>query len=112
MALKLEYSQTSPSQLENEVEIFKKLDGGNGIPRVYWNGSKCDFRVMAYELFGPSLENLFNYCGRKFSLKTVLLLAHQLISRFQFIHPKGYIPEMSSRTIYSWGWARKAMLSI
>jgi len=46
---------------------------------------------MAFELLGPSLENLFNYCGRKFSLKTVLLLADQLISRFQYIHSKGYI---------------------
>ncbi|KAF2430739.1 kinase-like protein [Tothia fuscella] len=91
VALKLEYSQVSPSQLENEVEIYKKLDGGNGIPRVYWNGSECEFRVMAFELLGPSLENLFNYCGRKFSLKTVLLLADQLISRFQYIHSKGYI---------------------
>ena len=91
MALKLEYNQVSPSQLENEVEIYKKLDGGNGIPRVYWNGSECEFRVMAFELLGPSLENLFNYCGRKFSLKTVLLLADQLISRFQYIHSKGYI---------------------
>lgn len=91
MALKLEYNQVSPSQLENEVEIYKKLDGGNGIPRVYWNGSECEYRVMAFELLGPSLENLFNYCGRKFSLKTVLLLADQLISRFQYIHSKGYI---------------------
>ncbi|KAH8716783.1 kinase-like domain-containing protein [Phaeosphaeriaceae sp. PMI808] len=46
---------------------------------------------MAFELLGPNLEDLFNYCGRKFSLKTVLLLADQLISRFQQIHSKGYI---------------------
>ncbi|KAF2419700.1 kinase-like protein [Tothia fuscella] len=91
VALKLEYNQVSPSQLNNEVEIYKELDGGIGIPRVYWYGSDCEFRVMAFELLGPSLEDLFNYCGRRFSLKTVLLLADQLISRFQYIHSKGYI---------------------
>jgi serine/threonine protein kinase len=47
--------------------------------------------VMAFELLGPNLENLFNYCSRKFSLKTVLMLADQLIPRFRYIHSRGYI---------------------
>ncbi len=46
---------------------------------------------MAFELLGPNLEDLFNYCGRKFSLKTVLMLPDQLIPRFQYIHAKGFI---------------------
>ena len=46
---------------------------------------------MVFELLGPNLENLLNYCGRRFSLKTVLLLADQLLCRFQYIHSKGYI---------------------
>ncbi|KAE9974777.1 hypothetical protein BLS_002927 [Venturia inaequalis] len=40
VALKLEYNQVNPSQLKNEVDIYKQLSGGSGIPQVY-----CDSAV-------------------------------------------------------------------
>lgn len=40
---------------------------------------------------GISLEEAFNNCGRKFTLKTVLLLADQMIQRLEFVHSWGYI---------------------
>lgn len=61
------------------------MAGGVGIPGIKWCGSEGDYNVMVMELLGPSLEDLFNFCSRKFSLKTVLLLADQLV-RFYIVH--------------------------
>ena len=46
---------------------------------------------MVIEMLGPSLEDLFNYCGRKFSWKTVLRLADLLTNRIDVLHTKGYL---------------------
>ena len=52
-----------------------------GIPNVHWFGVEGDYNVMVIDLLGPSLEDLFNYSKRKFQLKTVLMLADQMVSK-------------------------------
>lgn len=88
VAIKLEHNSMEFSALENEVDLYKTLAGGAGVPRVHWDGEEDNYNVMVLDLLGPSLEDLFDFCGRKFSLKTVLMVANQLIYRLSYIHSK------------------------
>ncbi|KAH3673141.1 hypothetical protein WICMUC_003864 [Wickerhamomyces mucosus] len=91
VAIKLESIMTRHPQLEFEARVYKALSGGVGIPFVRWYGTEGDYNAMVIDLLGPSLEDLFNYCNRKFTLKTVLLLADQLLCRIEYIHARSFI---------------------
>ena len=91
VAIKLESVNARHPQLEYEARVYKALSGGVGIPFVRWYGRECDYNAMVMDLLGPSLEDLFNYCNRKFSYKTVLLLADQLLCRMEYLHARCFI---------------------
>ena len=91
VSIKLENLSTKHAQLLHESRIYQILQGGPGIPEFYWFGTENNFNILVTELLGPSLEDLFNFCGRKFSIKTVLMIAEQMISRLEYIHAKNLI---------------------
>src|SRR5690606_20156191 len=77
--------------LHDEACVHRSLEGGIGIPGVRYLGHEGSYDVLVLDALGPSLEDLLNYCDRKFSLKTILLIADQAISRIEYIHSKGYL---------------------
>eukprot|EP00249_Psilotum_nudum_P022075 c28364_g1_i1 orf=300-1292(+) len=91
VAIKLESVRTKHPQLLYESKLYKILQGGTGIPNARWFGVEGDYNVLVMDLLGPSLEDLFSFCSRKFSLKTVLMLADQLIYRVEYVHSRSFI---------------------
>ena len=107
VAIKLEskHSRNHSSQLEHEWKHYKRLHIANhtpqqvgengepigsaapighqikGLPQIYHYGpAGRRTNAIIMELLGPNLEELFDLCNRRFTLKTVLLLAMRRLS--------------------------------
>nr|XP_020732418.1 casein kinase I-like [Odocoileus virginianus texanus] len=91
VAVKLESQDARQPRLVYEKELYNVLQGGVGIPQIRWYGQETDCKVLVMDLLGPSLEDLFNFCSRRFTMKTVLMLADQMISRLEYVHTQNLI---------------------
>ncbi|XP_059660331.1 casein kinase 1-like protein 10 [Cornus florida] len=108
VAIKMESVKTKHPQLYYESKIYMLLQGGTGIPNLKWFGAEGEYNVMVIDLLGPSLEDLFNYCNRKLTLKTVLMLADQLINRVEYMHSRGFLHRDIKPDNFLMGLGRKA----
>jgi casein kinase 1 len=91
VAIKFEPRKSDAPQLRDEYRTYKILVGCPGIPNVYYFGQEGLHNILVIDLLGPSLEDLFDHCGRRFSIKTVVMVAKQMLSRVQTIHDKNLI---------------------
>jgi len=96
VAIKVE-KNSKRSVLHQEAKLINYLTkhavfpNGAGYPRFRWYGIWGKYNILVMDVLGKSLERLFDYCGRQFSLKTVLMLADQMIRRLEFLHSKNII---------------------
>lgn len=58
---------------------------------IFRYGQEREYNVLVMDLLGPSLEDLFTFCSRRFTIKTVLMLADQMIGRIEYVHCKHFI---------------------
>jgi casein kinase I homolog HRR25 len=91
VAVKFEAINLEHHRLEHEAHVYNSLAGGVGIPFVHCFIITEEYKFSVLDLLGPNLEDLFTFCDRKLTLKTVLLVADQLISRIESIHSRSWI---------------------
>ena len=90
VAIKLEHNTVKYPQLLFEAKLLKSIPG-TGIPTMHWFGIAGEYNAMVMELLGQNLEDLFSYCTKNFTLKTILMITIQLIERIKHVHDNNYI---------------------
>jgi len=103
VAVKTEKRKNKQNYVEKEVQIYRAIGNSRGFPRMRWTGKTTypsdddedeeerTCMAMVIDLLGPSLSDLFYKHQKMFSLKTVLMLADQMLERLEVLHEKGVV---------------------
>lgn len=91
VAIKKEYIGVHSPQLFSEMKIIRTLNNSVGFPSFFGYWPDEGYNALAETLLGKNLIQLFRLCNHKFTIKTVFMLADQMISRLEFLHNKDII---------------------
>ena len=83
VAIKLESVKTQDPLLQYEANLYGKFKGLEGISQMHWHGVKDDFNVLILDLLGPTLQELFDFCNRKFTNQTLCWIGYEMIERIE-----------------------------
>jgi len=126
VAIKLEHLSRGNPHLIHEAKVYAAIHNCSRVPKILWIGIAGEFTCMVIELLGPSLEDRFQYCGKKFDLMKVSQLGvmmldaiMQLHDKSKYIHrdikPHNFLLGRGSRehqvSIIDFGLARKYIIS-
>jgi serine/threonine protein kinase len=91
VAVKFESGSAKNPQLRHEYKVYREITSCHGFASVHYFGKQDNYNVLVMDLMGPSLEDLFDKCHRRFSVKTVLQIADQLLDRVDTLHGRHLI---------------------
>lgn len=94
VAIKTEYLNSGAPQLEHEAETLNVLRNPvqpQGFAEYFYFGREGAFNCLVMELLGKSLEENMQKCDNKFTVKTTVLIAEQVLHRIEYLHSKGIV---------------------
>ena len=113
VAIKFEEINSKHQQLYAECKIYLWFHSDStvlaqAIPQVLYYGVEGNKNIMVMDLLGLSLEDAFTQCNRKFSVKTVLMIADQMIKRVEYVHSRRIIHRDIKPDNFAFGLGKNA----
>eukprot|EP00427_Karlodinium_veneficum_P000847 CAMPEP_0169166988 /NCGR_PEP_ID=MMETSP1015-20121227/60231_1 /TAXON_ID=342587 /ORGANISM="Karlodinium micrum, Strain CCMP2283" /LENGTH=347 /DNA_ID=CAMNT_0009239667 /DNA_START=93 /DNA_END=1136 /DNA_ORIENTATION=- len=106
VAIKFEESHAPSPQLEHEattLNILRQPVQPQGFPEYYYFGKEANYNVLVMEFLGKSLEDRVQNCKGKFTVKTTVLVAEQILNRIEYLHSKGIVHRDIKPENFMWG---------
>ena len=96
ICVKVEDPDQIRPKLQSEHSIMKLIEKRTThtellIPRALHITTDPPYNVLVQDLLGPSLEDIFQRCEKKFDPMTVLMIAPLIIDTIQIVHAAGVI---------------------
>ena len=89
--------------IDREVQFTRKMSFEPGFPMLFFSSVIRDKYVMVESLLGPSLDKLFNYCGKSFPMKTICLIGIDIVKRLRSMHQNGLLHRDLKPNNFTWG---------
>lgn len=109
LAIKRELSKGSKEYLTSEALFLAELAADVAVPVVHWHGFSHGANFLVMEYLGLSVGDLFQSCSCQFGLKTVLMLADQMITRLEEVHRHGIVHRDVKPDNFIMGRGRRAI---
>ena len=89
VAIKLYSDRSKENRINFESCLCKDFESLNIFPKIYYFSGIN--KVCVQSLLGPNLENIFNFCERKFDVTTISNIGIELINSIEQLHKLGFI---------------------
>ena len=91
VAMKFEVVKPQHPKLSLEARIYSLVKGCPGFPSPLFYGTQGDWNILVLPYLGLSLRSLVDAGPPRLTLKTVLMLAEQMLARLRYLHAKGIV---------------------
>ncbi|OMJ89853.1 hypothetical protein SteCoe_7935 [Stentor coeruleus] len=91
LAIKVESVSVSPSPIEKEILVLKKLNGQEGFPKLYSYGTYQEHNYIVMQRLGKSLSQIFKDFSHHFTIAEVAYLGWQMVKRIENLHSMEFV---------------------
>ncbi|KAF8407035.1 hypothetical protein HHK36_006160 [Tetracentron sinense] len=74
-----------------EWQVYSTLNGCYGLPLVHYMGRQGDYYILAMDVLGPSLWDVWNSSNQMLSEEMVACIAVEAISILEKLHSRGFV---------------------